>query len=149
MFGDLPQASEMVSILPQLLVAALAMVVLLVDACAPKGSAGRAPDSDASERDQVTHRNLSPSWDACIERRARGAFRISWLKISMAHLMLGRSRCMDPSPLLPLPRSSSPAGSPMRRRRRNRRSSATATFVKGPRATKVTSPGRTRASRTI
>jgi NADH-quinone oxidoreductase subunit N len=43
MLIDLPQGSELLSILPQLVVAALAMIVLLVDACAPKGNAGRAP----------------------------------------------------------------------------------------------------------
>jgi len=42
MLGNLPQGAELLSILPQLLVAALAMIVLLVDALAPKG-AGRAP----------------------------------------------------------------------------------------------------------
>jgi NADH-quinone oxidoreductase subunit N len=43
MFANLPTGSEMFSIIPQMIVAVLAMVVLLVDACAPKGTAGRAP----------------------------------------------------------------------------------------------------------
>src|SRR5207249_229823 len=42
MFANLPAGTEILSIVPQLIVATLAMIVLLVDACAPKG-AGRAP----------------------------------------------------------------------------------------------------------